>query len=407
MKVTQVETTVLRVPFDRDYWGRDAWKNDYEVARRPGRRLDVVYPIRWRMRHRWADDISTVLVQVHTDEGVTGIGESKGAVAPEAVKHYIDDHLVSWLIGQDPRDVRVLWDRYRASMRGRGHIEGLHQEAAAGLDIACWDIVGKSAGRSLSEMLGGRYRIDVPVYYSGVAGLRDNADDEQRAALAAGVRRAMSVGHTAVKLAIGFGEAADAESVQLAREVGGDDLLILVDALGSYDYAQALSLCRTFADLGVGWFETPLATDDFRGYVELGRASPIAIANDLVWTVALLKDMLSAGARMVCIPETIKVGVTETMRIAELADTFGCGFAPHCSIGSTIQFAANLHVAAASPNTLIMELWENENPLTRSLCQPSLQVADGHISLPNGDGLGIELELDTVSELAGAGATHS
>lgn len=400
MKVTRVETSVLEVPFGDDYWGRDAWKNDYDVKRRPGRQLDAVYPIRWRMRHRWSERISSVLVEVHTDEGIVGIGESKGAIAPQAVKRYLDDHLSAWLVGEDPRDVNVLWERYRASMRGRGHLQGLHQEAAAGLDIACWDIVGKAAGRSVSDVLGGRYRDDVPVYYSGLAGLSDARDDAQREALAAATRVAMDAGHTAMKIAIGFGSEADVASVELVREVAGDDAVILVDALGSYDYSQALALCRTFADLGVGWFETPLPTDDFRGYVELSRSSPIGIANDLVWTVAILKDMLIAGARMVCIPETIKVGITETVRIGQLADTFGCGFAPHCSIGTAVQFAANLHVAAAAPNLVIAEIWANDNPLTRGIVAPELEVVDGHISVPTGDGLGVELRSDVLAEVA-------
>lgn len=404
MKVTAVETSVLRAPFPRDYWGRDAWNQDYDVQRRQGRDLDVVYPIRWRMRHKWGGEIATVLVQLHTDEGIVGIGESKAPLAATAVKHYIDENLAPWVLGQDPFAVRVLADRLRASMRGRGHIEGLHQEAAAGLDIACWDIIGKAAGRSVSEMLGGRYREEIPVYYSGVAGLRDPNNKSEQEALAAAVNVAIAQGHTGVKIAIGFGARADLASVALVREVAGDDAVILVDALGCYDYTQALSLCKQFAKAGVAWFETPLPTDDFRGYVELSRHSPILIANDLIWTVAILKDLFANGVRMVCIPESIKVGITESLRIAELADTYGCGFAPHCSIGSSIQFAANLHLAAAAPNLVISEFWGNENLLTRELLAPKLDVIDGHITVPSGPGLGLELQADALVRATAPGS---
>jgi len=392
MKVTKIETTVLRVPFGRDYWGSDAWKRDYVVQRRDGRDIDEVYPIRWRMRHRWDEAVTTVLVRVHTDAGLVGLGESKGVVAPHAVKRYIDDYLASWLLGEDPRAVRVLSDRYRAAMRGRGHLQGLHQEAAAGLDIACWDIVGKAAGCSVSTALGGRYRDEIPVYYSSLAGVRDARDDQQLADLAASARLAKEAGHTAVKIGIGFGKRADLASVDTVREVFGEQTPILVDALGAYEYSQALALCGAFYDAGVAWFETPLPTDDLRGYVELSRRSPVPIANDLLWTVSLLKDMFADGVRMVCIPETIKAGITECMRIAELADTYGCGFAPHCSIGSAIQYAANMHVAACAPNLLIAELWENDNPLRRDLVHPNCEATEGHVAVPDEPGLGVTLD---------------
>lgn len=399
MKVTSVETTVLRTPFAKDYWGRDAWKNDYQVSRRSGRELDAVYPVRWRMRHHWGDEITTVLIQVHTDAGIVGIGESKAPIAPAAVKRYIDDHLAAQLVGEDPFAIRVLWDRYRSSMRGRGHIQGFHQEAAAGLDIACWDIIGKAAGRPISDMLGGRYRDEIPVYYSGLAGLRDPFDDTQVEFLSRSVEDVRQRGHTAMKIAIGFGARADLASVKLVRQIAGDDVVILVDALGSYDYPQALSLCQKFSEAGVAWFETPLPTDDLRGYVELSRHSPIPIANDLVWTVSILKDMFADGVRMVCIPETIKVGITETMQIAQLADVYGCGFAPHCSIGSAIQYAANLHVAAAAPTLMISEFWDNDNALTRTLLVPEIQITEGHIFVPSAPGLGVDLQPDVLAKV--------
>ena len=304
MKVTRIVTDVIRAPFLRDYWGRDAWKQDYEARPRRAGHMDTAYPLRWRMRHRWGEDISSVLVRVHTDEGIVGIGESKGVIAPHAVKEYIDHNLAAWLIGEDPFAVRVLWDRFRASMRGRGHIQGLHQEAAAGLDIACWDIIGKAAGRPLCDMLGGRYRPEITVYYSGVAGIRDPGSDAERQKLHDAAAQAVADGHTAVKIAIGFGAEADLASVDIVREVVGDDGLVLVDALGGYDYTQSLALGARFAERGVFWFETPLPTDDFRGYVELSKRSPIPIANDLVWTVATIRDMFAAGARIIVIPET-------------------------------------------------------------------------------------------------------
>lgn len=408
MKVTKVQTDVIRVPFNEDYWGREAWKQDYQARRRRGGHMDTAYPLRWRMRHKWNTDICSILVRVHTDEGIVGIGESKGVIAPHAVKEYIDDNLAAWLVDEDPFAVRVMWDRYRASMRGRGHLQGLHQEAAAGLDIACWDIIGKACGKSVSEMLGGRYRPEITVYYSGVAGIRDPKSDSDRKRLYDATKAAMALGHTSAKIAIGFGAEADLASVDVVREALGDDGVVLVDALGCYDYTQSLELGRKLADRDVFWFETPLPTDDYKGYVELSKRSPIPIANDLVWTVAITRDMFAAGARMIVIPESIKVGITESMQIAQLADQFGCGFAPHCSVGSAIQFAANLHVSASVPNFVIGELWGDVNPLTAELLSPKLQVKDGMLPVLDGPGLGLTLNEDVLEKLIDRrGSVHS
>ncbi|MBK8084199.1 MAG: mandelate racemase/muconate lactonizing enzyme family protein [Devosia sp.] len=399
MKVTRVEADVLKVPFDQDYWGREAWKKDYEAVPRRGGHMDTTYPLRWRMRHRWSPEISTVLIRVHTDEGIVGLGESKGVIAPHAVKEYIDTYLASWLIGEDPFSVHVMWDRYRAAMRGRGHMQGFHQEAAAGLDIACWDIIGKASGRSISEVIGGRYRPEITVYYSGVAGVRDPSSDSDRERLYKASQKAVEMGHTAIKIATGFGSEADLASVDIVRDVLGDDGVVLVDALGGYDYTQALALGSKLADRGVFWFETPLPTDDFAGYVELTKRSPIPIANDLVWTIAMVRDMFAAGGRLIVIPESIKAGITESLQIAQLADQFGCGFAPHCSVGSAIQFAANLHISAAVPNFVIGELWGDENLLTAGLVSPNLNVENGMLKVLDGPGLGLTLNEDVLEQV--------
>ncbi len=400
MKITHITATAIKTPFAQDYWGREAWNDDYEPRIRQGPDLDQTYPDRWRVRHRWSTEISTVLIKLETDEGITGIGESKAPVSPHAVKNYIDTNLSPWLTGKNPFTVKVLWDHYMASMRGRGHIQGLHQEAAAGLDIACWDIIGKASNRPLYEILGGPFRTYIPVYYSGIAGLRNEREDKERERLARSVENVLAQGHNAVKIAIGFGARSDLASVNLVRELAGNNILILVDALGSYDYAHALALSKQLAEAGVGWFETPLRIDDFAGYIELSRHSPIPIANDFLWTVGLLKDLLAQGCRMVCVPETIKSGITETIRIAELADTFGCGFAPHCSIGSTIEFAANAHVAASVPNLVISEYWANDNVLTKELFTPTVEVSRGHIEPPTGPGLGLTINADILTQVS-------
>lgn len=405
MRIVDVQTLHVSAPQARDYWGREAWQGDYgENDRGASADLSLGYPLRWRMRHRWADTIDTVLVRVLTDEGVIGYGESKAVAGPQAVKAYVDGPLREAVIGADPLATRVLWDRLTALMRGRGHVQGLHQEAAAGIDIACWDIFGKVAGRPLCDVLGGRYRTALPIYYSGFAGLRRADDGAEVERLAGQVKAAAAEGYTAGKIAIGFGRAADLASVDTAREAAGPDFTILVDALGSYSYADALWLGQAFADRGVGWFETPLTPEDIDGHIALSQQLPIMIANDFLWTTALVKEVVRRGGRIVVQPEVIKASITECRRIAELADIYNLPFAPHSSLGSAIEYVATCHVGVAAPNLVISEHWANTNPLGNPILTEPLRMVDGHVIPPEGPGLGVEPSLDALAPYIAAGS---
>lgn len=405
MRITNVRTLLVQAPQHRDYWGREAWQGDYgETVRRNSPDLSKGYPLRWRMRHRWSDTLDTILVQVVTDEGLVGYGESKGVVSGSAVKAHLDGPLREAALGADPYHTRTLWDRYTALMRGRGHIQGFHQEAAAGLDIACWDIVAKAAGRPLCDVLGGRYREALPVYYSGFAGVRDPHDGAQIDTLTAAVKGAVAAGFTAGKIAIGHGRAADLRSVEVAREAAGDEFAIMVDALGAYSYADALWLGQALADRGVGWFEAPLTPEDIDGLVLLSQRLPLMIANDLLWTSALVKELVKRGGQVVVQPEVIKVGITESRRIAELADIYNLPYAPHSSLGSAVQYAATWHVGVASPNLVISEHWANPNPLGNAILREPQQIVDGHLHTPGGPGLGIEIDPERLAPFVTEGS---
>ncbi len=398
MRIIDVQTLLVQAPQARDYWGREAWKDDYdENLRGDSPDLSKGYPLRWRMRHRWADTIDTVLIKLTTDDGITGYGESKGVVSGHSVKAHIDGPLREAVIGADPVQTRLLWDRLTALMRGRGHLQGFHQEAAAGLDIACWDVVAKLANRPLCDVLGGRYREALPVYYSGFAGIRDPRDGAQVETLAAQVRGAVEAGFTAGKIAIGHGRAADLTSVDVVREAAGENFAIMVDALGAYCYADALWLGHSLAEHGVGWFEAPLTPEDIDGHVLLSQRLPLLIANDLLWTTALVKELVKRGGQIVVQPEVIKVGITECRRIAELADIYNLPYAPHSSLGSAIQYAATWHLGVASPNLVISEHWANPNPLGNAILKRPQPIVDGRLAPPDGPGLGIEIDMDKLA----------
>lgn len=398
MRIVDVQTVLVQAPHPADYWGREAWKRDYgETVRGRSADLSRGYPLRWRMRHRWAATIDTVLLRVVTDDGVVGYGESKAVVSGHAIKSHIDGCLREAAMGQDPFHTRVLWDRYMALMRGRGHLQGFHQEAAAGLDIACWDIVAKSAGRPLCDLLGGRYRAELPVYYSGFAGLRDPGDVEQIERLQAVARSAVEQGYTAGKIAIGQGRAADLRSVEVVRDAVGEDFAIMVDALGAYSYADALWLGHALAERGVGWFEAPLVPEDIDGLVMLSQQLPLLLATDVLWTAGLVKEIVKRGGQVIAQPEVIKVGITECRRIAQLADIYNLPYAPHSSIGSAIEYAATYQLGVATPNLVISEHWAATNPLGNPILMQPMEIVEGNLVGPKGPGLGVEFDMDRLA----------
>lgn len=404
MRITDVQTLLLRAEHPQDYWGKEAWKGDYdENLRGSSSDLSVGYPQRWRYRHQWEPAMNALLVRVVTDDGVIGYGESKAVASAEAVKEHIDGPLREAALGKDPLHTRVLWDRYMALMRGRGHIQGFHQEAAAGLDIACWDIAAKVAQRPICDVLGGRYHADLPVYFSSFAGVRDPDDQRQAEALASAVEGACRAGFTAGKIAIGHGRRSDLKSVDIVREAAGDRFAIMVDALCAYSYPDALWLGQAMAERAVGWFETPIAADDIDGYVALSQRLPIAIATDILWTASLVKEMVRRGGRIVVQPEVIKVGITECRRIAELADIYNLPYAPHSSIGSAIEFAATYHVGVSAPNLLISEHWANPNPFGNEILTEPYVIENSSLKLPGGPGLGIDLDPNRLQPFVVAG----
>ena len=392
MKITNVETFAVQArPIDRQpYWGSRAWG---EKGRPANSELSAEYPAPVRRRYIYSGTIDTVLVRVTTDDGIVGWGEAKAPVAPQATKQIIDLLLAGIILGADPREVTVLWERMYAGMRVRGHRAGFYLEAISGVDIALWDICGRAAGRPIHQLLGGSFRNPVRVYASGLPALERDAGGEEFEALEAEARRIQGLGYTGLKMAIGRGIEGDLRSVRRVREALGADFLIYTDAAGVYDRAQALRLGAALAELGCAWFEMPTAPEDVAGYGELARALTIPIALDSLTSRYEVAEFIRAGGLDVVLPDVCRAGgITECRRIAELADAFGLAFAPHISIGSAVHFAASAHLASAMPNTMTSEYWIGDNPLGDALLKEPLRLEGGYLHAPGGPGLGIDID---------------
>lgn len=392
MKIVKVDAYPIQAePVDsRAYWGSRAW--GAELA--PGQaEPSTEYPVPLRRRFAYSRTIDTVIVRIETDNGLIGWGEAKAPVAPQATAKIIELLLTDILLGADPRETLVLWERMYAGMRVRGHRAGFYIEAIAGVDIALWDLAGQAAGASIVTLLGGKMRDCVRVYASGIPSLPLDTSDAAVAELVDEAKALRAAGYTGVKLAIGRGVRGDLRAIRAIRDALGDDFAVYADAAGVYSRADAMRLGEAMAELSVGFFEMPIAPEDVEGYAELAQRLAIPIALDSIMTRHETVELIRNRAIDIVQPDVCRAGgITECRRIAELADCFGLAYQPHVSIGSAIHVAASAHLAMAMPNSIVCEYWIGKNPIGAEIAATPAKLDNGYLFAPDGPGLGIELD---------------
>ena len=401
MKIVTIETFAVQAkPIDKkSYWGSRGWGDENRSPE-----ISTEYPPPLRRRFIYSKTIDTVIVKMTTDDGLVGWGEAKAPVAPQATKQIIDLLLKDIVIGEDPHDVVVLWERMYAGMRVRGHRAGFYLEAISGIDIALWDLIGKAAGKPIYQLLGGNFRNPVRVYASGLPALSYDQSEEAFEQLAQEALELKARGYTGLKMAIGRGIKGDLKSIRAVRDAVGDDYLIYTDAAGVYDRAQAIQIGHELQDLDCMWFEMPTAPEDVAGYGEIARALRIPIATDSLTSRYETAEFIRAGGLDVVLPDVCRAGgLTECKRIAEMADGFGLAFAPHISIGSAIHFAASAHLATAMPNTMTSEYWFGDNPLGNCILREPLRLENGCMYTPDKPGLGIDIDEEALGKIINGG----
>jgi len=381
MRVTALETFVLRAAPPEVYWGARTWSAG------EGGELRHTFPVEARRRYLYSPTIDTVLVRVETEDQVTGWGECKAPVAAGATAAIVDELLAPLVVGSRLDEIAVTWERMYAGMRVRGHDAGFWLEALSGVDIALWDAWGRTLGQPVHGLLGGAFRERVPVYASGIPAAPDARER-------AGKLRAE--GWTAVKVAIGLSVQDDIAAVRAVSEVFPR---VFADAAGQYDVRQALYVGRALQEIGCGFFEMPIPPEHVDGYRQLAERLDVPIALDSLPGRLRALEYLRAGALHVLQPDVCRAGgITETMRIAALADAFGAQATPHVSIGSPVHFAASLSCAAAMPNLDIVEHWIGDNPLSVIAAAPPPR--DGAREVIHRPGLGLDVDETKVRALA-------
>ena len=357
-----------------------------------------------------------LVVEVHTDEGIVGIGETDTNpwVARACIQargtHVMGLGLEEMLLGEDPLQPEALWHKlYRGSkMTGR---RGALICALGALDMALWDIRGKALGLPIHALLGGAVKTAITPYASLLP--TGSTLDAYQISLVDKLRRARDIGYRAAKVEVclngpyshnGLHEPDEAtiETVAACREAIGPDFVLMVDVAYQWsDPKQALRALLRFEPYDIYFLETPLDVDDLDGYAFLHDRSPIRIAagewQNTHWEFL---DLATRGKVDVLQPDVGRVGgFTEARKVADIAADNGRLIVPHCW-KTGIGIAASAHLAAATACCPYIEFLPAplaESQLRRELVIDEIELRDGQIALPQKPGLGIELNRDALA----------
>ena len=366
-------------------------------------KITRVEPIHLRLpdvNERCDGSQETLVVRVHTDAGLVGLGEvdSSSLVAKAIIEaplsHKICRGLAECVVGQDPFEIdRLIHRMYEGTIFfGR---QGAVIQAMSGVEIALWDLVGQATGRPVYQLLGGGFRKTFRAYASILFG--DTPAETERIG-----RELARQGYRAVKFGwgpMGQGEASDIAHVRAARQGLGPDAELMVDAGLCWDAATALRRAKQFEPFNLTWLEEPLHPDDVRGYARLSAASPVRIAaGEEVCDVGEFRTLMDVGGL-----DVVQVDVT---RVGGLARSKRIGWdaaerrrlCVNHSYKTGVNIAASLHLVAALPNTHYFEYCVEQGALRQTLTRQRFPVRDGDISVPKEPGLGVELDEDVVAK---------
>lgn len=334
-----------------------------------------------------------VLVEIECDDGTVGWGECLGPARANAA---VVSAYAGWLIGRDPRETEKLWALLYNALRDQGQ-RGLTITALSGIDIALWDIKGKHYGAPISALLGGRWRESVRAYATG-SFRRDGVDRIADNAAEMAAHRA--AGFHACKIKIGFGVEEDLHVIRAVREAIGPDMRLMIDANHGYTVGEAIRLGRAAADYGIDWFEEPVVPEQLSAYAQVRAGQPIPVAGGETWHTRWgMWPALESRAVDILQPDLCGCGgFSEAVKIASLATLHGVRVVPHVW-GTGVQIAAALQFMAAmvpdpvraAPVEPIMEFDRTDNPFRQAVLKTPLEAAGGVVSIPDGPGLGIEI----------------
>ncbi len=349
----------------------------------------------------WYGTRTASIVEIVTDEGLTGWGECYG---PARLTAAAVESFRPLLVGADPLRSDWLWQEIYARFRDHGQ-KGVVIEGLSGVDIALWDLKGKFFNAPVHRLMGGPIRTEVKAYATGLY-RRETGDPE--AYLCEEALDYVGQGFGAVKLKVGFGIQEDARITRALRRAIGPDVGLMIDANHAYDSVAAIRLGRMVEDLDIGWFEEPVPPEDLAGYRDVRAALSIPVAGgECEFTRYGFREVLTSRSIDILQPDTCAAGgLSECKKIADMAAAFGVRYIPHVW-GTGIALAAALQLLAVlphSPSSLspvepMLEFDRTEHPIRQAILTQPIDHDGGVVKVPEGPGLGIEIDRTALERL--------
>ena len=348
----------------------------------------------------WVRQRSATLVEVHTDEGVSGWGEAfaQGLEPPQIAATVIDKALRPLVTGANALDVEVLWHRMYHMTRDYGR-KGSVVAAISAVDIALWDIAGKFHGVPVHSLLGGAFRTRVQPYATGFYRIHGQGEADR---LADEALRHLDAGFSHMKVKLGYGVDDDLACMRaIGKAIQGKPVALMIDTNHAYGRAEALRLGRALSDFNLRWYEEPVAPEDIAGYVEMRQKLTMPIAGgENEHTLFGYRELLGAHAVDIAQPDVGSCGgITAARHIVALAHAHGIQVNPHVW-GSAVAQAASLQVIAAVPpahhslyaQAPILEYDRSSHPFREQLVDQPVRQVDGWVDVPARPGLGFEVD---------------
>jgi L-alanine-DL-glutamate epimerase-like enolase superfamily enzyme len=347
------------------------------------------------MQRSWA------LVRIETDTGTVGWGEAStnwGHSYPTVFRTVVEDVCARHLTGRDPLAIRDRVAELKVALDGYLGWEGLTSQTIGAIEIALWDILGKSLGAPIHQLLGG-HAYPIPLYGTGTTMFEQSFDWHAHY-----FDQCLELGFTGVKVRLGRAVDDDVEQVRVVREHVGPDVLIGVDSYWFHDADSAIELTRRIAPHRIHFFEEPIPQYQIEGLERLQHSSPIRVAvGERVYSPRAFAELARRDAARVFEPDaTLCGGLLSCMEIADIAGRGAIEVIPHIGGPTVVGLAANLQWATAARVRLFEFDIEPDQPMITSIGEnPGLALADlrgGTLTVPTGPGLGVDVDEDELAK---------
>ena len=326
-----------------------------------------------------------LIVEVVTNEGITGLGEGVGNA--RLIKQILTGAMIEQAVGLDPMNIEAVRDKLIDSdvyMEQKGSVVC----AASAIEMACWDIKGKALNVPVFQLLGGLYRDKIEAYASDIYW------EEEPKKMGENASRIKSLGYGTIKAHLGCkSPKEDTSRVQALRDAIGPDIDLMIDLNGGYNRLQAFQAAKLWEPFNLYWLEEPVSPNQIDCLADLrSRTSMPIAAGENEFRVYGFKHLFDKNAVDVAMPDIGRAGgIQEVRNICALAQSYGILVSPH-NYSSGVLLAATIQLMASVPNAHLLEIDTSDNAIYQELLIEPLDIKNGFVKVPQFPGLGVKLD---------------